>query len=80
MATTTTRTSIELQNWSDVGASLQASPQPLESREDSDNEAENYQQLDAIDGGFPAWRVLIGGFVFEAILWGKIISLARTRC
>ncbi|TEY50410.1 hypothetical protein BOTCAL_0277g00080 [Botryotinia calthae] len=33
-----------------------------------------YQQLKPVDGGPAAWRLLIGAFVFEAILWGFPIS------
>lgn len=29
------------------------------------------QELDPVDGGFAAWRLLCAAFVFEALLWGK---------
>lgn len=28
------------------------------------------QQLEPVDGGLAAWRVLLAAFMFEAILWG----------
>ncbi|KIW37706.1 uncharacterized protein PV06_10337 [Exophiala oligosperma] len=28
------------------------------------------RQLSPVDGGWPAWTVLIAGFIFEALLWG----------
>jgi len=76
--TTATRTSFELQNWSEAGANTIPTT-TVEQREGNTIEsweADRYspQQLDPVDGGFPAWRVLIGGFVFEALLWGFPIS------
>ena len=32
---------------------------------------ENAQFLEPTDGGLSAWKVLLGAFTFEAILWGK---------
>lgn len=29
------------------------------------------RQLSPVDGGLPAWTVLITGFIFEALLWGQ---------
>jgi hypothetical protein len=29
------------------------------------------QQLEPVDGGAAAWKVLTAAFVFEALLWGK---------
>jgi hypothetical protein len=29
------------------------------------------QSLERADGGLSAWKVLLGAFTFEAILWGK---------
>lgn len=29
------------------------------------------RQLSPVDGGWPAWTVLIAGFIFEALLWGQ---------
>jgi hypothetical protein len=31
------------------------------------------QSLEPADGGLSAWKVLLGAFTFEAILWGKSI-------
>ncbi|KAE9964689.1 hypothetical protein BLS_008142 [Venturia inaequalis] len=73
---TITRTSFELQDWSEASNSSD----PTSARKEGTTieiwelEAHTSQQLDAVDGGFPAWRVLIGGFVFEALLWGFPIS------
>lgn len=39
----------------------------------NENENENEilaRQLGPVDGGLPAWTVLITGFIFEALLWG----------
>lgn len=80
---TTARTSFELQNWSEAGGStsLTSEIQPKAGNERDgitieswEQETHTLQQLDAVDGGYPAWRVLIGGFVFEALLWGFPIS------
>jgi hypothetical protein len=32
------------------------------------------QGLEPADGGASAWKLLLGAFSFEAILWGKAIS------
>lgn len=32
------------------------------------------QQLEPADGGAPAWKVLFAAFMFEALLWGKLLS------
>jgi hypothetical protein len=85
MAITVTRTSFELQNWSEVGSgTLPATSAPIEQyiQTHSTSESDHYvtQQLDATDRGFPAWRVLIGGFVFEALLWGNSPSSGTGQC
>lgn len=73
---TTTRTSFELQAWSEAGGSTSPTSTPREGNTIENWEQETHlpQQLDAVDGGLPAWKVLIGGFVFEALLWGFPIS------
>lgn len=37
----------------------------------SENEEITGRQLERVDGGLAAWRILIGAFVFEALLWGQ---------
>jgi hypothetical protein len=71
-ATTATRRSFELQNWSEAGANTIPTSTRREGNTISNWEEDNHvaQQLDPADRGFPAWRLLIGGFVFEALLWG----------
>lgn len=32
------------------------------------------QQLEPADGGAAAWKVLFAAFMFEALLWGKLLS------
>jgi hypothetical protein len=76
--TTATRTSFELQDWNEAGANT-IPTSTLDQREGNtieswETDRHFTQQLDPVDGGFPAWRVLIGGFVFEALLWGFPIS------
>lgn len=34
------------------------------------------QQLKPADGGLEAWKVLTAAFLFEALLWGKSLSLS----
>lgn len=73
---TTTRASFELQNWSEAGAGNISTPTSGEGStlESWEQDHHHSQQLDPVDGGLPAWRVLVGGFVFEALLWGFPIS------
>jgi MFS family permease len=69
--------SFELQDSDARARGPQAVVPPTVVQEGASNvQSDDYipQQLDAADGGFPAWRVLIAGFVFEALLWGKISS------
>lgn len=63
----------------------QLSPIPLENypteRQAEENiateteDAVNGQSLLPSDGGLAAWRMLIGAFIYEAILWGTCIQL-----
>jgi hypothetical protein len=34
-------------------------------------ESNNSQALEPADGGASAWKMLLGAFVFEAVLWGR---------
>lgn len=42
----------------------------------SEQEHAVMQQLKPTDRGLAAWRVLIAAFVFEALLWGRVLFLS----
>ena len=35
------------------------------------------QELAPVDGGSAAWRLLAAAFVFETLLWGKVILIVH---
>jgi hypothetical protein len=64
------RSSFELENQTPSSPQIGSIDRPAE--ENVLGEPANREQsLEPADGGASAWRVLIGAFVFEAILWGK---------
>ena len=79
MSATETRTSIELDAWNLNGnrtfneVQPKTEPEPrVESPRHSISGSDNVlsQQLAPADSGPAAYKVLIGAFVFEALLWG----------
>ncbi|KAF4632193.1 hypothetical protein G7Y89_g5938 [Cudoniella acicularis] len=74
---------IQLEEWNasnhgspNVARELHIFTSPAQQSESPDTESDNavIQQLQPVDGGVVAWRVLIAAFVFEALLWGFPIS------
>jgi hypothetical protein len=69
------RTSIELSRWQATNdlEEGKAIPDPREGLETPGSVQDEVviQQLQPADGGVAAWRLLIAGFIFEALLFGK---------
>lgn len=84
MSATETRTSIELDAWNlngdhtsnDVRTKTEPEPR-VESPRHSSSSSDNVlsQQLAPADSGPAAYKVLIGAFVFEALLWGTTFPI-----
>lgn len=66
MATSTTTTTIQLQNIPVARTNHNERTPEIDTTQDSIT----IQQLKPADGGHAAWRVLVSAFVFEALLWG----------
>lgn len=50
------------------------SPRPQDVEGEPTNGRRTEQELASIDGGSAAWRLLCAAFMFEALLWGKLLS------
>lgn len=68
-STMTIQAPLELSPWQGVN-SLENGV-TVRSVDEASQENPIMQQLEAADGGYAAWRVLIAGFVFEALLFGR---------
>lgn len=51
------------------------SQRPQDEERDPWNGRRREQELAPVDGGPAAWRLLCAAFMFEALLWGTVISL-----
>ncbi len=52
-----------------------ASPRLRDVEGEPTNSRRTEQELAPIDGGYAAWRLLCAAFMFETLLWGKLLSL-----
>jgi hypothetical protein len=73
-AMTTTSTSLELESYPKTSRSEQQEQQNHDKGIEININSEQLdvsQGLEPADGGSSAWKLLLGAFLFEAILWGK---------
>ena len=57
-------------------ANMSVNPSSHTSHSDRDARSERTeQQLEAADRGIAAWRILCAAFMFEAVLFGSVLSL-----
>jgi hypothetical protein len=54
--------------------SERASPRPQDVEGEPTNGRRTEQELAPVDGGSAAWSLLCAAFVFETLLWGKLLS------
>jgi len=72
MASSTSQSQFELGTWGQQ-TQIPVTSDRCQTTRNPSSEADDIviQQLKPADGGLDAWRLLIAGFVFEALLWGK---------
>lgn len=76
MASTNVEGTHELGEFTRQAAEVSAEDRQSDTIEDSaDGETRVSHSLPLVDGGRVAWRILLAMFVFEALLWGRVVEI-----